>query len=178
MSDEPRAPHQDRSPDSRGQLDVGPPPSSRVVPARYPPQTVSDVMTRQVIAMGPEKKIAPIEAAMKRFRFRHLPVIDGDNKVVGLLTYTDLMRASASVLSSEHDRRDELIRQHTTVAMIMTREVVTVRPEMDIIEAGELMWEKRLGCLVVTADDGYLLGILTEGDFIKLALMMVKAGRP
>jgi CBS domain-containing protein len=113
---------------------------------------------------------------MDRFHFRHLPVVDG-NKLVGLVTQRDLLHASSSFLSDKAAERDEVILEQP-VGKIMQRDVLSVQPHEPLLDAALVMWEGKLGCLPVTEEDGTLVGILTETDFIRLAVNMLREGPP
>ena len=71
---------------------------NRVVAARLDPATVkvADVMTSDVMTCGPEGKIADCAAVMSHKRIRHLPVVDDDGKLVGLISTGDLMAMQVS----------------------------------------------------------------------------------
>ncbi len=131
------------------------------------PKLARDLMTRRVFTIGPDDVIARLEEQMQAFRFRHLPVVE-DHKLVGLITHSDLLHASSSFLSERAPERDELIHQ-TQARRIMQTELLTVRPTDSLEEVAELMWEAKVGCVLVTTEDAELLGIITEGDFIRLA---------
>ncbi len=132
------------------------------------PQTVADIMTRQIIAVSPDDEIANILDSMEKLRFRHLPVVEG-NKLVGVVTQKDLLHASSSFLSDQAERRNELI-GHAKVRTIMQHEVLTVSENDSLAETGRLMWEAKVGCVPVVTDDERLVGILTESDYIRVAL--------
>ncbi len=134
------------------------------------PETVSDLMTAKVVTITEDESLELAEKGMKLFHFRHLPVVK-DGKLAGLVTHSDLLHASSSWLSEAADERDKIIFK-LPVSKIMQREVLTVLPDDSIYDAAHLMWEAKLGCLPVCDDDGVLLGILTEGDFVKLAVRM------
>jgi len=132
------------------------------------PHTVGDVMSRQIIAVSPDDEIGNILDSMEKLRFRHLPVVQGD-KLVGVVTQKDLLHASSSFLSDKAKERDALI-GHTKVRSIMQEEVLTVTPSDNLAETGRLMWEAKIGCLPVVDDSDKLVGIITESDFIRVAL--------
>jgi CBS domain-containing membrane protein len=136
------------------------------------PTKVSDIMTRKVITLGENQTVEKVEQSMDTFRFRHLPVVRG-TKLVGLISHRDMLQVSSSSLSSERDVRDQLIHQ-VPAKRIMRTEVVTLSPDDSIIAAGEQMWDMKVGCLCVTDDDDNLLGIVTEADFVRLAVQLVK----
>ena len=137
------------------------------------PKTVGDIMTRKLITIAEGDSLQSVEIGMAKFRFRHLPVVR-QGKLVGLITHRDMLHASSSFLSEDREKRDALIHK-IPAKRIMHTDVVTVRPSMPICEAGEIMWTKKIGCLCVTDEENVLNGIVTEADFLKLAVGLLKA---
>jgi CBS domain-containing protein len=150
-----------------------PPPSTRrrgsVSDFRVPknPSLARDLMTKNILTIGPDDIIAHLEEHMEGLRFRHLPVVEG-HKVVGLITRSDLLHASSTFLSDNAIARNELIHQQPA-KLIMQRDLVTVRPTDTLLDVAFLMWETKVGCVLVTEEDDTLVGIITEGDFLRLA---------
>jgi CBS domain-containing protein len=136
------------------------------------PTTVADVMTRRIVTVTEKDVLETAEYGMHKMRFRHLPVVDAGGKLVGLLSYGDLLHAVSSTLSDKEAERNALILQQP-VRRIMQREVLTVQPNDSLIEAGKVLWESKIGCLPVVGDDGALLGLLTKSDFIRVALQLL-----
>ena len=64
--------------------------SGRLPAAEWPPKTLADLMTRQVITLKEKEPIGDLEGWMKRFRFRHLPVVD-EHGLCGMITIGDLL---------------------------------------------------------------------------------------
>jgi CBS domain-containing membrane protein len=135
-------------------------------------KTVSDVMTRRLVTVREADVIADIDDAMHRLRVRHMPVVDQNGMLVGLLSHPDLLHAAASFLSDREADHNAAINQ-VPVGRIMQREVVTVEPSDSLIEAGKLMWDAKIGCLPVVQPDGTLVGIITEADFIAVAVELL-----
>jgi CBS domain-containing membrane protein len=135
------------------------------------PKIVSDLMTRKIITVTENDPLERLEESMLRLRFRHLPVVDG-KKLIGLISHRDLLHASSSFLSDKAVERDALIHK-VPVSRIMQREVLTVRPDEELVEAARMMWEAKIGCLPVTEEDGTLVGIITEADFIRLSVQLL-----
>jgi acetoin utilization protein AcuB len=117
---------------------------------------VGDLMTRDVVTLGPEDTLpAAIDLFASR-KFRHLPITDG-TRVVGILSDRDAMRA--------------LLRGRDAgavkIAAAMTAEPVTIRPYAVLSEAIHLLLSHRINCLPVTTEDGALQGILTSTDLLQ-----------
>ncbi|HET7538943.1 MAG TPA: CBS domain-containing protein [Polyangiaceae bacterium] len=136
--------------------------------ANVTPRFVRDLMTRRVAILFEEQNLELAEHGMKEFRFRHLPVVDG-GKIVGLVSESDLLRASVSTLNADFALLDDNLKRNFFVREVMTSDVVTVRPDTLLSEAASLMQERKIGCLPVTESDGKLVGILTQSDFVGLA---------
>jgi len=133
------------------------------------PGLVRDVMTRKIAVLREEQNLELAERAMKAYAFRHLPVVEGD-KLVGLVTERDLLRAAISTLDKAHELLDDNLKRYYFVREIMTADVVTVRPETPLLEAARIMANRKLGCLPVTEQDGTLVGIVTRSDLVELVI--------
>ncbi len=136
------------------------------------PAIVSDIMTTKVVTIFEEENLVGIDKGMSMFKFRHLPVIDGD-KLIGLVTHRDLLAAAASSLEPGGVQKTTHLNENSFVRDIMQRDVVTVRPDTPLADAGRLMWDQKLGCLPVVGEGNKLLGIVTEADFLRLALALL-----
>lgn len=136
------------------------------------PQIVADIMTREVATLYEEDNLERIEEAMQRFRFHHVPVVDG-RKLMGLVTHRDLLRVSASSAEKRGERRTRALREHLFVRDVMTRDVKTAAPDTPLAEAGRRMLELQHGCLPVV-EDGELVGIVTQSDFVRVAIRLLE----
>lgn len=137
-------------------------------PRKWPPETVGDLMTRQIIAINEEEPLGDLEGGMKHFRFRHLPVVSGGKKLVGLISKSDFLHALLG-LAADGSPLAQPVSASTRAGAIMRRSVVTARVDSPLETACEVMLQEKLSCLPVVSDDATLVGILTETDFIKLA---------
>jgi CBS domain-containing membrane protein len=114
---------------------------------------VRDVMTREVLTVAPEEAADLGAQIMSLGRIRHLPVVEADGRLVGMLSQRDVLRVEAG----------------RTAGDVMTRDVRTVAPDTSLLEAAETMQRFKIGSLPVM-EDGRLVGILTEADFVDLAI--------
>jgi CBS domain-containing membrane protein len=137
---------------------------------------VEDIMTRRVVFVREEDSMETIRSGMEAYGLRHIPVVEA-GKVVGLISHRDVLRLSdhqyhAGRLSHAiDDRRME----ETFVADVMTRDVLTVPPDMPLADAAEILLKHRFGCLPVTAADGTLVGIVTEHDCLKAMVDLLRS---
>lgn len=138
------------------------------------PSLVRDIMTREVVTLYEEDNLLGVEEGMRHFRFRHLPVVD-DGKLVGLITQRDLLRVAASITEPGGEVKSHNIKERLFARDVMARDLVSVREDTPLSDAGLLMWNNKLGCLPVVDDAGVLQGIITEADFVKLALRLLEA---
>jgi CBS domain-containing protein len=140
------------------------------------PTTVAELMTRKVITCNENDTLAKLEEGMLAFRVRHLPVVDGD-RLVGLVSHRDLARATPSPLIGDVRNASAEVGKRRAKE-IMRTELVTVRPDEPLSRAAQRMWEGKIGCLPVIDEERNLLGILTQADFLRLAIRMLDARSP
>ena len=130
---------------------------------------VKDVMTKEVATLDRNEKLAVADDVMRLGRIRHLPVIDEDGDLAGIVSQRDLFHSgllrALGFGSHAKDRAMDLL----VLKEAMKTEVVTVAPSAPLTEAAQTMLERKIGCLVVV-EGKKIVGILTEGDFVKLAL--------
>ncbi|MFN2225025.1 MAG: CBS and ACT domain-containing protein [Anaerolineae bacterium] len=119
-----------------------------------------DCMTSKPIMVRPESDPLAGLMLIKSGRFRHLPVVDGEGSLVGIVDRNDL-EAFLSQAGSPGIQK----RQHR-VDQVMTREVVTVAPDCPLEEAASLMVVHKIGSLPVL-EEGRVVGIVTETDLFK-----------
>ncbi len=131
-------------------------------------QFVADLMTKSVATVNPDDQLAVADDVMRLGRFRHMPVVDEHERLVGIVTSRDLFHGALLKVLGYGARAKAQAMESTRVKDVMQTEVVTTTPETRLTEAAALMRDRKLGCLVVVKD-GKIVGILTEGDFVALA---------
>ncbi|MEZ4229381.1 MAG: CBS domain-containing protein [Polyangiaceae bacterium] len=132
------------------------------------PLTVADVMSRDPETVGPNDQLLEAERLMNDHRFRHVPVVDDDELVVGVLSQRDLFHSALLKCVGYGEHGVTKLLDMFLVKEAMKTDVVSVTPDAPLSSAAELMLERKLGCLpVLTAT--VFVGILTESDFVKLA---------
>lgn len=132
-----------------------------------PIMRVRDLMTRDVIAVSPGDSLARLRDLMYDRDVRHMPVIEANRDLVGLVSQRDLLRNHLIEQADVPDFVEDALLQELQVAEVMTTGVLSVEADVDIREAAQILYESKYGCLPVV-EGPRLVGILTESDFVRL----------
>lgn len=134
---------------------------------------VRDLMTTDVITLNEDDDLDLARMEMSLARIRHLPVVR-KGRIVGLITHRDLLRAMCSVFAElDGSEQNELLKS-LSVAEIMQRDVRSIDSECEAIEAAAILLESKFGCLPVVEDGDLLVGIVTDADFVELAVRFLE----
>ena len=130
---------------------------------------VGDIMTRELVTLGRNERLLVADDVMKLGRIRHLPILDEDGKLAGIVSQRDLFHGGLlrALGYGSHARQQAL--ELLVVKEAMKSDVVTTTPETSIQDAAKLMLTQKIGCLPVLEGER-LVGILTESDFVRLAI--------
>jgi len=141
-----------------------------------PDVKVSEVMHREVATLKPDSPITAVVELLLDKDFTAVPVVDDQDKVVGMVSDNDLLTRGgmkvtislkrATDLDYVRGLHDSLEDPHHKVSEVMTRQVVTVTPDTILARAARLMVEKHLKRLPVVESDGKLVGILGRLDIL------------
>ena len=137
-----------------------------------------DVMTREVVTIGPDTPVLQIVQLLLARGISGVPVIDEDGALVGVVSEGDLLRRVE--LGTEKRRggwrafftgtatlAGEYVRSHGTIARdIMTRDVVTATRATSLADVADLMEQNRIKRVPV-AEDGRLVGIVTRSNLLR-----------
>ncbi len=129
---------------------------------------VKDLMSRQVLTIGTSDSCLEAVARMHQAKVRHLPVVNKDEMLVGIVTDRDLRHHlfSADVYKDLGTTPVEILLKAVPVAEIMSTRVVTAEPEDQLVEAARFMLEEKVGSLPVV-ERGRVVGIITETDLLR-----------
>lgn len=127
---------------------------------RFGDVSCGDIMSRDVVAVRPGQAAADAAALLARHHIKALPVVDGRRRLLGILTQTDFFRAQRM-----HSRR-----VNGTVRDLMTRAVVTARPDQPIVDLGRAFSDGGLHHVPVIDDNRCVVGIVTQSDLVAALL--------
>ncbi|RMH15687.1 MAG: CBS domain-containing protein [Acidobacteria bacterium] len=128
---------------------------------------VRDLMTRDVVAVGPAESLATLRDVMLAQRVRHMPVVDPAGRLIGLVSQRDLLRNQLVEQAATPDAVERAVLERLAVSDLMGTSLVWAEPDDDIRDAAQRMLDHQYGCLPVV-EEGRLVGILTESDFVRL----------
>ena len=127
---------------------------------------VRELMSGEVTTLRRNDQLSIADDVMRLGRIRHLPVLDEDDQLIGIVSQRDLFRgALARALGYGAHAQQKLLGQ-LLVKEIMTNDPLSIGPDAPAAEAARLMLERKVGALPVI-EAGRLVGILTESDFVK-----------
>ncbi|MHC4958467.1 MAG: CBS domain-containing protein [Planctomycetota bacterium] len=132
---------------------------------RHSYQTVGLFMSRDLFTVQPHDVVDLAASLMDWRHIRHVPVEDEDGHLVGLVTHRDLVRYLAAGTADAEGS--------VTVRDIMRKDIITVQPDAPSGLALRLMEKNGIGCLPVI-EDGRLVGIVTERDFLRVAAKLMR----
>jgi CBS domain-containing protein len=135
--------------------------------------TVKELMSRELHTLKPTDTIHQARELMVKKHIRHIPILDTQGRFVGLLTKRDVLAISVSALADiDAAERDEL-EAGIPIGEVMVTDIVVAEEDTNLLEAARFMLEQKHGCLPVLRGR-QLVGILTEADFVKLALYLME----
>ncbi|MFW5731377.1 MAG: CBS domain-containing protein [Desulfonatronovibrionaceae bacterium] len=135
---------------------------------------VKDIMTRDIFTLKETDNLALARSVMNLAKIRHIPIVTENNRFIGLLTHRDILSATVSKLAELDSQTQKELDLGIPVLEIMNASVQTVGPEDSLREAAGLLLEHKFGCLPVL-EDGFLVGIVTEADFLNLTISLLDA---
>ena len=132
---------------------------------------VSEIMRREVVTVTVGEKLDLTQDIMNLGRVRHLPVLDDEQRVIGVVSHRDVLAAALTqVLHFDAKARRTFLRS-IEVGEVMAKDPVTVGPDALLGAVAEIFIERKIGCVPVVAVNGELLGIVTESDLLAAAYL-------
>ena len=135
---------------------------------------IANVMTRNPIFASPDMSVNDARALMTREKIGKLPVLDKNNRLVGIVTKKDLVKAGPSAATTLDMYEISYLLTKLKVETVMVKNVVTVQQTEVVEEAARIMADSDVGCLPVMKGE-LLVGIITEADLFRTFVNMFGA---
>ncbi len=145
-------------------------------------RTIQEVMTKEVICLEPQDDIAKAIEVLQTEKFRHVPIVDVEGKLAGLVSDRDILR-NLPFAGKRPPSPPKLFREHLfaidpwgerhlqPLESIMVRRIFHISPETRICNAAEILYEETISCLPVVDEQGKLQGIITVTDLMRALLL-------
>jgi CBS-domain-containing membrane protein len=131
--------------------------------------TVDEIMSSELRTLSESDSLADAHKIMTESHIHHIPIVDGDSHLVGLISHRDVLAAGSKL-------DDETAARHAgsiAIKEFMTRDVATVSPRANLRRAAIYLQRHSYGCLPVVEDDK-LVGIITDTDFVGVAINLLE----
>jgi acetoin utilization protein AcuB len=135
---------------------------------------VEEIMIRNVAALSPEDTVQTALALMKEKTIRHIPLINDQDELVGLVTERDIKAASSKGLMESNTESTPL---HLPLNQLMKTNILTGHPLDFVEEVAVLFYENKIGCLPIM-ENHKLVGIVTGTDLLHTMVKITGADQP
>jgi len=126
-------------------------------------------MTEPPITVGPTDPLRDVIQLMETKAIRHVAVVEGPGHLLGLISRRDVLRSQEGSLSGSPSNEQAHMNRWIEARWVMTKEVRTVYPETPALEAALTLRSHGYGCVPVV-EEGRLVGMLTDSDFVEYAI--------
>ncbi|PHR28522.1 MAG: hypothetical protein COA36_06505 [Desulfotalea sp.] len=120
-------------------------------------------MRSEVVTVTVDETITSACSLMKQHRIRRIPVIDKDNRLLGIISNEDLKKALPSEVDASQDNTARALAHQIKVETFMTRTPISVSPADTLEKVAGIMRKHKIGGIPVVTE-GFLVGIITESD--------------
>ena len=134
---------------------------------------LEDIMKQDIVTLSPNNTIEDAITLLTLHKIRHIPIVDDNKKILGIISDRDIRDASPSILI--HNEQSDYLK--TQLTKIMTRNVITGSPLDFVEEAAAIFYEYKISCLPVERQ-GKLIGIVTETDLLHTLVQLTGAHQP
>ncbi|MBC8331966.1 MAG: CBS domain-containing protein [Anaerolineae bacterium] len=137
---------------------------------------VKNRMTPNPITASQQTNYNQALRLMQQNNIKHLPIVDNHDKLIGIVTYNDMLRAEPSPVTSLSVFEIASLLEKVTMKQIMNHPVLAIEETCSIANAAKFMLDNDIGCLPVVRDDA-LVGIITDTDIFKTFVEITGGGQ-
>lgn len=133
--------------------------------------TVAEIMTREPYTLGPDDTLATARQLLAEHHIRHIPIVSADGSLLGLVSQRDVLAAGdTSVLNREGGSSHE---NYVALSSIMSSPVQSVDESASLRGTAMHLQKHKVGCVPVLRK-GKLVGIITDSDFVAIAINLME----
>ena len=134
--------------------------------------SIKEIMTREVITVSPTDNMTVVDEIFKKNNIHHVPVIDKNGKVVGLISSTDynkLQNTFTFFINDKSEAYNKAIMRSLLVEDVMTKHIATLQNDSTVMVAAGIFNENLFHAIPVVDKQGKLEGIVTTFDLLNYA---------
>ncbi len=129
---------------------------------------VTEIMSGRVAVLSFDDTLLTVEGIFSSVRFRHLPVVDDNGNIIGIISDRDFLRHVSPFYGTVNEQTRDVEIMNKKVGMVMTRSPICIDTKITIGDAVKIMNRKKISCLpVVDIDSERLMGIITWKDVVR-----------
>ena len=132
---------------------------------------VEDMMTRTPHTLLRSHLLADAKHTMEALDIRHVPIVDANKQLLGVVSQRDVLAAQESSLQQIPENQSYTL--NTPLYEVMKTGAMTVSPQAGLKESAIYMQKHKVGCLPVV-EKGQLVGIITDSDFVAIAINLLE----
>ncbi|WNC71952.1 CBS domain-containing protein [Thalassotalea psychrophila] len=135
--------------------------------------SITKIMTTEVLTLTPQHSLSDARLMMMENRIRHIPIVNENKELMGLISQRDVLAAEESSLYGiKKDLRLER-EQSIKIADFYHNNLVTIPPQASVHQAALYLQKHKIGCLPVV-EDNKLKGLVTDSDFVNVAINLLE----
>ncbi len=135
---------------------------------RTPAVLAKQIMRSPVLTLSVTTPLSEAWDVIRQKRYRHIPVLSAERKLVGILSDRDLFRATIERLTESSKAMVQV--PPIPIKQIMVANVLSASPETEIRAIARILFEERIGAMPIVSEQGNLVGILTRSDILRMVV--------
>ena len=135
--------------------------------------TVDKIMSRRVVCVSMDDSLKKVRETFDHVRFHHLLVME-NGRLTGVISDRDLLKAVSPFVNTLAELPRDVATLRKRVHQIMTRKLITIDADGNVLDAIKLFINEKISCLPVLHKDGSVAGILTWHDILKAIVATVE----
>lgn len=136
--------------------------------------SIADIMSRDIVTLRLEQTLHDGNELMREHRIRHLPVLDDQGRLAGLLNQKVVLKEALRITDNFGAKRLAHHLGRIPLTDVISREVLTLSLDTPLADAGRQLLAHRQGAMPVLDGEGHLVGILSSVDFVRLAVSLLE----
>ncbi len=134
---------------------------------------IEDIMIKDVITLQKNATLRQAIDLVKQKKIRHIPIVDDEQRLIGLLCDVDIRSATPSIFHLDEYKEDLL----KPISDIMITDIYTAHPLDFVEEIAFVFYEQKISCMPVISDNK-LVGIITETDLLHTYVELTGTNQP